>query len=315
VHSSLLLAADLYADQIPAQAPYADWWLSLAAAQRRKVDYLREELVLYRWHDANITGGVGGIKALREAQKGIGFQRWVLRSFDPSEFTTRLTPAEMGYVWTGLENQAQKGLSGLRSHFGALATVTDEDRADSARDASAAERALADGDFTTGCFLLLRARAANPYDSDLRDRFNDAVSDAEALPTLPDPLDGYQGFTVLAAAEFLLDDDRQLLAYAEIMRGVPDSALAIDASRMDPDAAAEELGALVERCGLAEDEELALIGIVGELHPAQRRRLMRNVAALYTDGAATAGETAGVPSFGPDSLVALRDLAGSWTRA
>jgi hypothetical protein len=310
VHSSLLLAADLYAEPIPAAAPYADWWLSLAAAQRREVEYLRDELVLYRWHDANITGGVGGIRALREGQKGIAFQRWVLRSFDLSEFTTRLTPAEMAYVWTGLENQAQKGLSGLKSHFGALACVTAEDRADATRDAEAADRALVAGDFTSGCALLLRARAADPYDQLLRERFNEAVSDADVLATLPDPLDGHQGFTVLADAEFLLGDDRRLRAYAETMRAVPGVALAIDGSRMQADAAATELGALVERCGLADDDELALIGIVGELHQAQRRRLLRAVHACYA--ASDRGGSASCSAFTPESLPALRNLAEHW---
>jgi glycosyltransferase involved in cell wall biosynthesis len=307
VHSSLIIAADLYAEQIPDEAPYADWWLSLAAAQHRRVDYLRDELVLYRWHDANITGGVGGMKALREGQKGIRFQRWVLRSFDLSEFTTRLTPAEMGYVWTGLENQAQKALTGLHSHFGPLATVTDEDRSQAARDAAAAERALTAGDFSTGCALLVRARAADPYNQELRELFNEAVNDAQVIAALADPLDGHQGFTVLADVDYLLGDDARLAAYAEAMRSVPGVALAIDASCMDPVAAEAELGALVERCHLEDDEDTLLIGIVGELQPAQRRRLARRIQAHY--GPTSKAASGATPSFSPETLASLRELA------
>ena len=72
----------------------------LVAGTRRgaaqKVDYLADELVLYRWHGANITGGVSGPTALREAQKGIAFQRWVLRNFELQELTDRLSPARHG---------------------------------------------------------------------------------------------------------------------------------------------------------------------------------------------------------------------------
>jgi glycosyltransferase involved in cell wall biosynthesis len=308
VQSSLIVGADLF-DQIPREAPYADWWLALIAAQRKHLDYLREDLVLYRWHGANITGGVGGVKALREAQKGIQFQRWVLRSFDIGEFAGRLSAAEMAYVWTGLENQAQKGLSGLHSHFGELAAVTDEDRADACRDAEAADRALATGEFQRACALLLRARACDPYDLDLRDRFDEAVQAAEEGPSLPDPLQGHSGFTVSTDAAFLLGDDDRLRAYAEAMRTVPDAALVIDASAMDPEDASERLSALVDRCGLA-DDDLLMIGIVGELRPSQQLRVSRATQALY--GEAAGSPNGGRPSFTPASLPALRDLAERW---
>jgi hypothetical protein len=317
VQSSLIIEAELF-DQIPDDAPYADWWLALVAAQHKKVDYLTDELVLYRWHGANITGGVSGPKALREAQKGIDFQRWVLRNFELEQLSERLSPADMEFVWTGLENQAQKGLSGLRSHFGVLTTVGDEDREAATRDAEAAEAALANADYQRGCLLLLRACAADPYDAELRALFTAAVAEADSFKDLPDPLGGHRGFSVLAAAEFLLGDDSRLSSYAEIMSAVPQAALVIDASSMDPAAAEQQLSALVERCGLA-DAELTMIGIVGELQPPQRRRVDRAINAVYTstdaaveataDGAAG---TAGSLVFNPDSLEELRAAAARW---
>jgi glycosyltransferase involved in cell wall biosynthesis len=314
VQSSLIISADLF-DQIPADAPYADWWLALVAAQYRKVDYLADELVLYRWHGANITGGVSGPTALREAQKGIQFQRWVLRNFELQEFTDRLSPTDMAFVWSGLENQAQKGLAGLGSYFGELATVSDEDRQAAARDVASADAALARADYQRGCALLLRACAGDPYDAGLRARFAEAVDEAEAFKALPDPLDGHQGFAVITAAAFLLGDDDHLRSYAAALGELPQAALVIDASDMDPAQAEAQLGALVERCGLA-DAQLTMIGIVGELHPAQRRRVDRAIDAVYT-GAETDPDprrttNTPAPVFTPASLAALRELAERW---
>jgi hypothetical protein len=178
VQSSLIIKAELF-DPMPPQAIYADWWLTLRAAQFQQIDYLTEDLVLYRWHDANITGGVGGAKALREAQKGIELQRWLIRDyFSVAELRERLTPAEVGYVWTGLENQAQKGLLGLRSHFGRLTIVDADDRAGAARDLEAAEQAERAGDLDTACILMLRARAGDPFDRELHGRMDALVARA-----------------------------------------------------------------------------------------------------------------------------------------
>jgi glycosyltransferase involved in cell wall biosynthesis len=311
VQSSLIIEAELF-DQIPDDAPYADWWLSLVASQFKKVDYLPDELVLYRWHGANLTGGVGGIKALREAQKGIDFQRWVLRNFELGEFTDRFSPEDMTFVWSGLENQAAKGLRGMKSYFGRLTLVTDADREEAARDAAGAERSIEAGDFVHGCALLLRACACNPFDYALRMRLEGAVEVSKQFPSPPDPLSGHSGFTVLTEAAYLLADDSRLRAYAEAMSSVPEAALAIDASQMDEDEAGEQLSALVTRCGLADSDTL-MFGLVGELKPSQLIRVRRAVDAVYGDSPAALmngeGASREVPAFGADSLAALRELA------
>jgi hypothetical protein len=307
VQSSLIVKASLF-DEIPVDAPYADWWLCLRAAQFEQIDYLREDLVLYRWHDANLTGGVAGPKALREAQKGIDFQRSVVRGFEPQELMHRLSPAEMAYVWTGLENQAQKGLGGLGSHFGRLATVTDADREDAAADARAADEAAASGDLTTACFLLWRARMCDPYDDSLRLRFTELVEQTIAAAKLPDPLEGSLGFNVITDAEFLLSDDAHLSAYAAMMRPAARASLVIDASRMEEAAAATSLRGLIARCGIADDDPVSLLAVVGEMEPSQRFRLSSEASAVY--GSATAIDApADVPIFTPDTLSELRTLA------
>jgi glycosyltransferase involved in cell wall biosynthesis len=305
VQSSLLVEAELF-DAIPAEIPYADWWVTMRAAQFKAIDYLREELVLYRWHGANLTGGVGGVKALREAQKGIAFQRWVIRNLPLEQLTERLTPFEMAFVWQGFENQALKGLQGLNSYFGKLVTVTDEDRATAADLAAQAQTALAAGDLRTGGSLLWRARAHDPHDFDLRVRFDEAVEAFQHAETLPDPLEGSTGFAVVVDAQFLLADDTHLTDYADAMRGVGSATLVIDASTMDPAQAAADLQGLVARTGLADDEQVAMIAVVGALEPSQRFRLLSNTDALY--GPARPQGRDDVPFFTPASLGQLAAL-------
>jgi glycosyltransferase involved in cell wall biosynthesis len=314
VQSSLIIDAELF-DRIPHDAPYADWWLCLRGAQFKRIEYIPEDLVFYRWHGANITGGVGGAKALREAQKGIAFQRWVVRNFEPEELMDRLTPSEMEYVWGGLENQAQKGLSGVGSHFGRLTTVDESDREAARSDLAAAQRAQAKDDPLLACFLLWRARMCDPFDADLRSRFAEAVKSAEPAAALPDPLAGSGAFPVLADAGFLLADDSALRAYAREMAAAPSVTLVIDASAMAPQEAAAALGALVERCGLADDDDVSMIGVIGELEPSQRAGMMRRVRARYAAAPADGEDRHAVRTFTPESLAQLRELADSGFRS
>lgn len=308
VQSSLVIEADLF-DQIPAEIPYADWWLALIATKFKQIDYLRDELVLYRWHGANITGGVGGIRALREGQKGIHFQRWVLRNFELEDLLARLSPAEMEYAWSGLEHEAQKGLLGIRTFFAELAPVSEDDRAQAAENAAAAERAEQDGDLHRACALLLRACACDPYDLDIHARFVEAVAAGSAAAELPDPLKGCGPFAVVTDASFLLSDGGRLRAYAEAMRGASGATLVIDASAIDPDRAASQLQEMVERAGLADDDQVPMIAIVGDLHASQRFRVRQATTAVYGD-AENAGQA---PVFSAESLAELRALADAST--
>jgi len=307
VQSSLMIEAGLF-DQIPAEIPYADWWLALQGTRHKRIEYLREELVLYRWHGANITGGVTGVKALREGQKGIHFQRWVLRNFTIDELIHHLSPEQMQYVWTGLEHEGQKALAGISSYFGQLATVSDQDRSDAQRSVADAERAARDGDLVRACAYYLRARACDPYDQELRARFDEMVASATEAAKLPDPLAGSRAFAIVTDAEYLFEDDERLRSYAEAMRSVPSASLVIDASRLDPSAARQDLSELVGRCGLADDDDVSLVGVLGELAPSQRFRLNSQTRARY--GTCQAARSAGtVPTFTEESLPMLRELA------
>src|SRR5581483_9718739 len=111
---------------------------------------------------------------------------------------------------------------------------------------------------------------------------------------------GSRSFVALADAEELLGDDELLCSYARELRGAMTVTLAIDATRLDAGAAAGELQALVERCGLREREDIHLVAVLGALHPAQRRRMLAGARAFYrADGGA--GEGA-LPTFTPGTL-------------
>ena len=116
---------------------------------------------------------------------------------------------------------------------------------------------------------------------------------ANAAAQLPDPLEGSGSFIVLASAEFLLRDVAHLVAYADALRGISSATLLIDASAMEPERAASELQALVEQAGLADDDEISMVAMIGAIEPSQRFSVRRRTNALYAqdDG----GSSDGVP--------------------
>ena len=130
---------------------------------------------------------------------------------------------------------------------------------------------------------------------------------ANTAAQLPDPLEGAGSFIVLASAEFLLRDVAHLVAYADALRGISSATLLIDASAMEPEQAASQLQALVEQAGLADDDEISMVAMIGAIEPSQRFSVRRRTSALYAqdDG----GSSAGAPAFTPESLGRLRELA------
>lgn len=173
-----------------------------------------------------------------------------------------------------------------------------------------AERAGALEDPRAEARVMLQALATDPYCLDHRARLCDADRRARALAALPDPLAGSRRFVALVDAEELLSDDELLAAFAVEFGDSSDVTLAIDASRLEAEQAVGELRALVERCGLVGREDIHLVAVVGELHASQRERMLTTARALYTRT-----ERAGspVPSFTPDSLPVLRELAAAAT--
>jgi hypothetical protein len=308
--SSIMIRSSLreHIAPIPAAITYADWWITLRSVQFAAIDFSREPLALYRVHGSNLTGDVtSGPAAVRERRKGIAFQLWALRNL-PLE---GLDAQETMSVWDNTEDRARRVVEAAGSRFveiAEMAPASERDRVEGLREQ--AERLREAGDLDAEARTALRALACDPFRLGSRERLQDAVGRATALAATPHPLRGARGFVVLADAEDLLAGDDLLMRYAEAMAGDVRVTLAIDASRLAPHEAGPQLQALVERCGLAEREDIAMLAVVGELDSPQRHRMLAGVHARYGPSRDAADGDREVPVFAPASLGRLRELAG-----
>ena len=291
-------------DPIPDEIPYGDWWLATSVARVAELDYCDEPLALYRLHGANLTGGVAaGPAALRERRKDLAFQLWCLRNLP----LTTLSAAEAAAVWEGVERKAHLAMATAGSAFVALAEVPANADIEVAELTAAAVRLTAAGDHGAAATTMLRALAVDPYCAPSRELLAAAVEQARTVEALADPLAGSRRFVALADAGELIEDPELLLAFAASLRDETDVTLAIDASTLEATRAIEELRGLVDRCGLAQREDIHLVAVVGELHARQRERMLAGTHAFYS-----ARERAGAgvaPTFTPASLDGLRELA------
>ncbi len=301
--SSIMIRSALreHVAPIPPGVPYADWWITLRAAQFSALDYSREPLALYRVHGSNLTGDVTGPGAVRESRKYIAFQLWALRNLPLS----LLEPEEMVYVWNGVEAQAQRAVQAAGTWFVELTDPVPEliDQVDGLL--RSADELAVRGDFAGEAELLLRALAYDPYRLGSRERLQESVTAIESAATLPDALAGARELVVLADAEELLAGDDMVLAYADALAGSRQVTLAIDATRLPVELAGARLQELVERCGLDSRDDIELFAVVGHREPAERRRLMSGVRALYRREAAEGGR---LPVFTPQTLAQLRAM-------
>ena len=168
---------------------------------------------------------------------------------------------------------------------GVVLDVTAADRAQAARLVAEA----ADGSPGAALWPAVRAFAADPEDEAARAALAAALvggPDGDDLPGRH-PLDGAAPFVVLADAAELLDDPPLLHAYAAAMTGAAGVTLAIDATALRPDAAAERLGALVADAGVGDD--LDLLAVTGALDEIGRARLAAGVRAILGDRPGRAG--------------------------
>jgi hypothetical protein len=307
--SSIMIRSSLreYFDPIPDGIPYADWWLTLRAAQVSELDYVREPLALYREHGANLTGGIsGGPRAIREHRKEVAFQLWALRHLPLDS----LSPDELAFVWSGVEEHARAVLAAAGSDFAGPAAPAPEGAGSADASVAQADAARDGGDLAAEATLALRALAWDPFRAGAKERFDDAVARAKAALALEHPLAGSRMFVTLADAEELLAGDDMLERYAEAMRDSELITLAVDATRIAPDEATRRLQDLIVRCGLSDRADVDVLAVVGTQDAAQRHRMRSGTRALYrraTDGGAAAEGSP--PVFTPDSLGELREHA------
>jgi hypothetical protein len=277
---------------IPAGMPWSDWWIAVRVAQVSELAYLAEPRTLYRFHGDNMSLGAQGERRRAELVKAARFQRHVLRTLEPGD----ATPRELLAGWEALDRNVREARA---LGPGVVLDVTAADRARAARLVADAQAGA--------LWPAVRAFAADPEDDAARAAFAAALvagPDGDDLPGRH-PLEGAAPFVVLADAAELLDDPALLDAYATAMAGAAGVTLAIDATAMDPDEAAERLGALVAGARLGED--LDLLAVTGALDPIGRARLHAGVRAILGERP----DAPGHPRFGAATVAALRDLAGA----
>jgi hypothetical protein len=308
-HSSLMVRAELF-EQIPSEIPYADWWLALSAAHRSGLGFMPEPMALYRIHGANLTGGVTGNGVVREKVKSLTFRLWVLRHLELGG----LSPSDTAFIWDqGVETTARETFAAAESLLTRLVEVDDEARAQADRCFEVAQRLRDDGDHAAEAVAILRSLAWNPYRSGGRALLQRSVGDARIAAERQHPLAGARAFVTIVDAEDLLSEDELLLAYADTVSGLTNATLAIDASRLS-DRASGQLQTLVQRCGLAEREDVDMVAFVDQLEPAQQHRVRSRVRAVYgrilpprTGVVAQLWSGGDVPVYTPETISHLRD--------
>jgi GT2 family glycosyltransferase len=313
--SSIMMRASLGAAlfPIPDGMPFNDWWFAVRAAQVSEIAYLPEPRTFYRWHGANLSLGARGADRLRELRKTLRFQRWFLRSLeagaerrgrDPQR--PAVDPGELLEVWRAFEHWAREVHSLADSPFAELVPVSDADRTEAASLVQEGWAQLDRGDLDAAV-TFMRAAACDPGSEAAREGVGAAAAaDNLSLPGQR-PLEGAGAFVVRADARELLADPALLTAYGRAMADTPWVTLAIDASELPPESAAETLADLADEVGLADDDSVDLLAVLGPLDAVGRARLAAGTHATYGPGRVPA--PAAPPAFTPATLDGLRALA------
>jgi Glycosyl transferase family 2 len=303
--SSILVRASLRDElfPIPAELPWADWWLGVRAAQVSRVAYLAEPKTLYRFHGANMSLGSQGAVRLRELRRALTLQRWFLRRLTAPATSV----ADLEHAWDAFARVASEALGLAGTPFLRLIDVHDGERAEALALSAEARDLLARGDVHAALATAVRGAATDPGCDEAR------ATLAEVRAALPGaaghhPLRDARAFVVCVPADELLRDPSLLTACARELGDLPQVTIAIDASEADPSEAAERIGALVHEAGLDADASLDLLLVTGPLDELGRARLRHGVAARV--GARAGADDAGAaPGFAADRLAELRALA------
>ncbi|HEU4976809.1 MAG TPA: glycosyltransferase [Baekduia sp.] len=300
--SSILLRGTLrdHLFPVPAELPWADWWLAVQTALVAEIAYLAEPSTGYRFHGANMSLGTEGAARLRELRGALRVQRFFLRRLTAEEVAVD----ELEHAWDAFGRMATEALAVAGSPFAALVEVTDDDRREAAALADDARRRLDAGDLLGARATAVRAAACDPS----ADAVRELLLEARARTPLStgDPLRDARDTVVVVQAGELLRAPELLAACVEHLQGIPDLSVAIDASDADPEQAIREIGELIERAGLTDDDRIDLVLVTGPLAPLAQARLRHGVAARIAAAPAAAGQP-GAPAFPPQRLAALRE--------
>jgi glycosyltransferase involved in cell wall biosynthesis len=300
--SSIVLRAALRDElfPIPAELPWADWYLGVRAAQVSQIAYLPEPKTAYRFHGANMSLGSTGAVRLRELRKALALQRWFLRRLPVPG-----TPvADLEHAWDAFSRLAVEALEVAGTPFARLIDVAQDERALAAELAGIAAALLGDGDHHEALGAAVRAAATDPGCEEAR------AALLAVRAALPDgagqqPLRDAGAFVVSVPADELVREPGLLGACAAALGDLRGVTLAIDASADDPAEAAARIGALAREQGVDGEGGLDLLLVTGPLDELGRARLRHGARARV--GARATDE--GAPCFARDQLGALRELA------
>jgi glycosyltransferase involved in cell wall biosynthesis len=196
---------------IPPEAACQDWWLAVKVTEVADLDWIDAPLTRYRIHGENMGVGAAGAKQDALNRRDNLFRRWILR-------TLPLEGVRPGMLHWALRHLAAVtdllAISSGRTHMEVL-TVTAADRVEAAEHAARAEAAEAAGDLERAIRWWTAARAADPFDQRLSDRFDDAYAQ-------------HAGDAAQATVEGVPEDPAERIAWAEAAHERDDSASALD---------------------------------------------------------------------------------------
>jgi hypothetical protein len=250
---------------IPDEMAWADWWLAARTAQHAEIAYLPLPRTLYRFHGANMSLGAQGPARLRELRRGLALQRWFLRRLG-----TEQPVGELERCWDAFARLASEALEAAGTPFTTLVEVTAEDAAQ-ARELTAGARALADaGEVHEALAHAVRGAAADPFDEGARGVLNAVRAALGPDGAGPQPLRGARPLVLALDADDVVRDPALLRAAADLVAGLDDVTIAVDAQSFDAGEAAERISALVAEQAIEDGVDLALVtGPLDELGAAR----------------------------------------------
>jgi len=81
---------------LPPHAGWEDWWIAVRVARVAELDYVREPMLRYRFHGANMSLGADRSRAQAKAAQEMAFRRWLLTDLAPDPASAeRISPEDL----------------------------------------------------------------------------------------------------------------------------------------------------------------------------------------------------------------------------
>ncbi|MBJ7330694.1 MAG: glycosyltransferase [Solirubrobacteraceae bacterium] len=271
---------------IPDHAAWEDYWWAWQISSVADIDYLPVSTYLYRMHGSNLALGATGERLTFAQGEELRFRRWMLRNLEPGQVSV---PAALNGV-------AQIGV--LTSQIVAataktpeeILLVSDEWRETAVVEADQAIRAGADGDLESATLHMARALALDPHRPEMAQLYAElravVFAPAPQPAPAPEPIaavpeQDLRSLVLVADADELLAAPDLLATYAGVIAPDTDATLIIHAVDWSPARVANDLGDLLERCGIRQDAAPDLLAHAG---PAgDRPALVERAHAVLSD--------------------------------